>query len=68
MTCDFCGSVEPERIIALYHAVNGTPNLSQLPAGFSFSSTIDAIVSYEEATGKLDDQANELADFRLCSP
>jgi hypothetical protein len=46
----------PERLIALYRGISGTPELGQLPTGFSFASLIDAIIEHEAAAGKIDQQ------------
>jgi len=44
----------PERIVALYRAATGTPDLGQLPAGVGFTSMIDAIVEHEVRAGEID--------------
>jgi hypothetical protein len=54
----------PQRIIALYRAATGTPELGQLPAGVGFTSMIDAIVEHEVATGDIDGDPPHSVDER----
>jgi hypothetical protein len=52
----------PQRIIALYRAATGTPELGQLPAGIGFTSMIDAIVEHEVSAGEIDSDPPQGAD------
>ncbi len=46
----------PLRLIALYRQATGKDELGQLPLGVGFEAMIDAIVAYEVATGKIQDE------------
>jgi hypothetical protein len=43
----------PHKIIALYRAATGLPELGQLPSGIGFSGMIDAIIEHEVKVGNV---------------
>ena len=44
----------PQRLIAIYRDAMGMDELSQLPAGASFTSMIDAIIEQESKSRKVE--------------
>jgi hypothetical protein len=50
----------PQRLIAIYRLATNTPEKGQLPRGLGFTGMIDAILEHEVATGKVDDELQQV--------